>query len=53
MTTFTDEPGGAREVRNNIEWLDQCIASRGALEPELRGWLGGVKIPRPPHGKKH
>ena len=33
------------------EALDHCIANRRALEPELRGWLGGLKIPRPPADK--
>jgi alanyl aminopeptidase len=32
-------PGGARLVEEHIERLDQCIASREVLEPEIRAWL--------------
>jgi hypothetical protein len=34
-------------IAEMTEALDHCIANRRALEPELRGWLGGLKIPRP------
>ena len=27
--------------------MDQCIASRALLEPELRAWLEGLRIPKP------
>ena len=40
-------PGGERVARQAIESMDQCIASRGLLDPELRAWLGGFKLPRP------
>jgi len=46
-TRFASQPGGARVVAQAIEEMDQCIATRAALDPEIRGWLGGVKIPRP------
>lgn len=39
--------GGKQIVAQAIESMDQCIARRALLVPELRGWLTGVKIPRP------
>ena len=50
--TFAAQPGGARVVKQAIESMDQCIASRTLLEPEIRGWLGGVKIPKPTATKR-
>ena len=44
---FANEPGGARVVAQAIEAMDQCIATRAVLEPEVRGWLGGVKVQKP------
>ena len=44
---FGARPGGAHVVAEAIEQMDQCIATRAALEPEVRGWLGGVKIQKP------
>lgn len=38
--------GAKRMVREYIEGMDQCIAKRNRLEPELRAWLGGIKIPK-------
>jgi alanyl aminopeptidase len=49
---FASMPGGEREVKQAIEGMDQCIASRKALEPQVRGWLGGYKIPKPKAPKK-
>jgi hypothetical protein len=50
---FAKFPGGERVVRQGIEEMDQCIARRKLLEPEVRGWLTGVKIPKPaPPAKK-
>ena len=46
--TFLHMPGGARTVAQNLEQMDQCIARRQLLEPEIRAWLGGAKIPSPP-----
>jgi cytosol alanyl aminopeptidase len=43
--TFGKLPGGRRVVAQGVEQLDQCIARRAALEPELRSWLAGVKPP--------
>ncbi|HET9626582.1 MAG TPA: ERAP1-like C-terminal domain-containing protein, partial [Kofleriaceae bacterium] len=40
---FGTLPGGKRIVTQNIEAMDQCIARRKVLDPEVRGWLGGVK----------
>jgi alanyl aminopeptidase len=51
-TRFGDRPGAPHVIAESTEQLDQCIASRRLLEPEIRGWLGGVKIPRPPADKK-
>jgi alanyl aminopeptidase len=45
--TFSALPGGARVVAQNLEQMDQCIARRALLEPEIRGWLTGVKVPAP------
>ncbi|HEU0030489.1 MAG TPA: M1 family metallopeptidase [Kofleriaceae bacterium] len=45
--TFGKLPGGPRVVKQAIERMDQCIARRKLLEPELRAWLGGIKLPKP------
>lgn len=45
--TFGKLPGGERSVKQAIEGMDQCIAMRRLVEPEVRGWLAGVKIPKP------
>lgn len=42
--TFGSLPGGGRTVAQNLEQMDQCIARRAKLEPEIRGWLTGLKI---------
>jgi len=47
-TRFGERAGAPQVIAEKTEALDHCIANRRALEPELRGWLGGVKIPRPP-----
>jgi alanyl aminopeptidase len=44
---FSSLPGGARVVEQNIEEMDQCIARRKLLEPEIRAWLGGLRLPKP------
>jgi hypothetical protein len=44
---FGSLPGGDRTVKQAIESMDRCIATRAILEPEIRAWLGGFKIPRP------
>jgi alanyl aminopeptidase len=49
--TFGKMPGGARVIQQNIEEMDHCIARRQLLVPEIRGWLTGVKIPKPPEPK--
>ncbi len=43
---FSQLPGGVRVVDQAIEGMNQCIATRAVVEPELRGWLTGVKIPK-------
>ncbi|MGE0547696.1 MAG: M1 family aminopeptidase [Kofleriaceae bacterium] len=45
--TFGQIPGGARVVMQQIEAMDQCIAARANTESEVRGWLSGVKLPKP------
>ncbi|CAN5898873.1 M1 family metallopeptidase [soil metagenome] len=44
---FSPLPGGMRVVDQAVESMNQCIAERAVLEPEIRGWLTGVKIPKP------
>jgi len=41
--TFGVMQGGKRVVAQNVEQMEQCIARRAQLEPEIRGWLTGVK----------
>ena len=45
--TFSKMTGGERIVKQNIEGMDQCIARRKVLEPEVRAWLGGLKLAKP------
>jgi len=49
---FATLPGGARLVAQAIETMDQCIATRAPLEPEVRAWLGGIKLAKPKDAKK-
>ena len=42
--TFSSIPGAPRILTQLTEELDRCIATRKLLDPEVRGWLGGVKI---------
>ncbi|HTR56051.1 MAG TPA: M1 family metallopeptidase [Kofleriaceae bacterium] len=44
---YASLPGGAHEVALAIEDMDECIARRAAIDPDLRAWLGGYRIPRP------
>jgi cytosol alanyl aminopeptidase len=44
--TFGNTPGGARVVKQAIESMDQCIAQRKILDPEIKAWLGGLKLPK-------
>lgn len=44
---FEAMPGGKREIAQGLEEMDHCIAHRAQLTPSLRGWLSGVKIPKP------
>ena len=41
--TFSKLPGGERVIAKNLEAMDQCIANRKVLEPEIRAWLSGLK----------
>ena len=43
--TFGKLPGGDRAVRQGVEHMDQCIARRKLVEPQLRAWLGGGSAP--------
>jgi cytosol alanyl aminopeptidase len=47
LANFAKLVGGERVINQSFEAMDQCIASRKLLEPELRAFLGGVKIPKP------
>ncbi|HEY5947435.1 MAG TPA: M1 family aminopeptidase, partial [Kofleriaceae bacterium] len=47
MASFAKLVGGERVINQSFEAMDQCIASRKLLEPELRAFLSGVKIPKP------
>jgi hypothetical protein len=49
---FGSLPGGERIVKQSIEGMDQCIASRKLVEPAVRAWLGGYKIPKPKAARK-
>jgi hypothetical protein len=51
-SVFDSFPGAKRSLGEQIEGMDQCIASRKLLEPEIRGWLSGVKIPKPAKAEK-
>jgi alanyl aminopeptidase len=42
--TFGNYPGAERVLRQSIEDMDQCIAKRAVIEPQLDAWLGGVRI---------
>jgi alanyl aminopeptidase len=37
---FATLPGGKVAVEQMLEEMDQCIAARAQLEPQLRAWLG-------------
>jgi hypothetical protein len=39
--TFAEMEGGEHAVNKAIEQMDQCIARRKLVEPEIRNWLGG------------
>jgi cytosol alanyl aminopeptidase len=39
-------PGGVQVIEQVFEGMDQCIATRELIAPQLRGWLSGIKIPR-------
>jgi cytosol alanyl aminopeptidase len=45
--TFSKIPGAPRLITQLTESLDRCIATHKLLDPEVRGWLGGVKIIKP------
>ncbi len=37
--------------RQNLEWMDQCIASRALLDSEVKAWFEGLRPPAPPMPK--
>ena len=43
---FSSMAGGERVVKQAIESMDQCIARRKLLDPEIRAWLGGLRLPK-------
>jgi alanyl aminopeptidase len=42
-TNFAKLVGGERLVKQAIEGMDQCIASRKLMEPGIREWLTGLR----------
>jgi cytosol alanyl aminopeptidase len=48
LANFAKLVGGERVINQSFEAMDQCISSRKLLEPELRAFLGGVKVPPKP-----
>jgi alanyl aminopeptidase len=44
--TFGPMQGGERVVKQAIEGMDQCIARRKLLDPEIKAWLGGLRVPK-------
>ena len=44
---FAPLPGGEHVVEESIEGMDQCIAQKKLLEPEIKAWLGGLHLPKP------
>jgi len=44
-TNFASLPGGKRTVDQAIEAMDQCIAAKAALEPQIRSWLAAGTQP--------
>ena len=42
--TFGKYPGAERVLQQSIEDMDQCIATRAVIAPELEAWLGGLRI---------
>jgi len=51
VKNFAAVPGGDRVTKQAIESMDQCIANRKLLEPEIKAWLGGYRPPPPPRDK--
>jgi alanyl aminopeptidase len=47
MKSFAQLVGGERVINQSFEAMDQCIASRKLLEPELRAYLANAKLPKP------
>jgi alanyl aminopeptidase len=45
--TFGSMAGGSRIIAQNLEQMDQCIARRKLIEPEIRAWLTAVKVKKP------
>jgi hypothetical protein len=45
---YASLPGGQAMIVQQFEEMDQCIARRELLAPQIRGWLSGIKIPRAP-----
>jgi hypothetical protein len=43
---FSMLSGAKRVIEQDVEAMDQCIAKRALVEPEVRAWLSGVKLPK-------
>jgi hypothetical protein len=40
-------PGGQQVIDQVFEEMDKCIAGRDIVLPQIRAWLGGLKLPKP------
>jgi len=40
-------PGGPMVIDQVFEEMDKCIANREFVLPQLRAWLGGMRLPKP------
>jgi len=38
--------GGQQMIDQVFEEMDQCIANRELIAPQLRAWLGGIRLPK-------
>jgi len=57
-SNFEAMPGGKRQIQQALEGMDLCIEARKELDPDVRAWLSGVKLPKPdaeksPKSAKH
>ena len=46
LAHYGKRSGGDLPIVRVFEAMDQCIAARELTVPQLRGWLGGIRLPR-------